>query len=64
MNQAFFKVTGYEEFRDRSCARGAYSYFLKLACGHQVKRKGSCPVPHKAHCPFCPAPAGEGEKRP
>lgn len=47
------KVVGDYTFRKSSCPLNGCTRVLRLECGHEVSRKGSQPVPKRAHCLEC-----------
>lgn len=47
------KVVSDRTYRLPSCPRNGCGRELTLECGHTIRRKGSQPVPKRAHCPDC-----------
>lgn len=50
------RVVSIQRYRPKYAPAGAWAVALVLACGHELRRKGSRRVPVRAHCPFCPMP--------
>lgn len=42
------------EYRHRNAPFGSSTRVLKLACGHEMRRKGSQRVPERVRCTLCP----------